>query len=319
MKIVAGLGSVDDCVRYAKAGADEVFCGYVPFEWAKQYGSLMPLNRREVFYYNVQLGALSELKILRKLADKLNVSVKLTFNSLYYLQEQYPQIEMIMKRCMEVGFDTFIIADPALLIYLRERGLKCKFHISGEFGSDNLSMIQWLKEFDISRIIFHRKNTVEDMRKCIGAENKLEYEAFVMNEQCHFTGAYCNSLHCDELCYMCQVPYKVVYRNNFEVDKSDREVQESRNENEEDIYMPGSTGCGLCALYSLWQAGITHLKVVGRGNHSDDMEADIRSLKQAINILNEVKFTENPEQLYISKMKEQLFPKGCSKNCYYIS
>lgn len=34
MKITAGLGSVDDYVRYVKAGADELFCGYVPFSWA---------------------------------------------------------------------------------------------------------------------------------------------------------------------------------------------------------------------------------------------------------------------------------------------
>ena len=32
MKITAGLGSVDDYIRYVKAGADELFCGYVPFE-----------------------------------------------------------------------------------------------------------------------------------------------------------------------------------------------------------------------------------------------------------------------------------------------
>ena len=30
MKIVAGMGSIDDYIRLVKAGADEVFCGYVP-------------------------------------------------------------------------------------------------------------------------------------------------------------------------------------------------------------------------------------------------------------------------------------------------
>lgn len=48
MKITAGLGSVDDYVRYVKAGADELFCGYVPFSWAEKYGTVMALNRREV-------------------------------------------------------------------------------------------------------------------------------------------------------------------------------------------------------------------------------------------------------------------------------
>ena len=44
-------------------------------------------------------------------------------------------------------------------------------------------------------------------------------------------------------------------------------------------YLCGETGCGLCALYQLKQAGITHLKLVGRGNYTDYMEKDIRNLR----------------------------------------
>ena len=64
MKITAGLGSIDEYIRFAEAGADEFFSGYVPYSWAEKYGTVMPLNRREVFCYNVQLGAYSELEIL---------------------------------------------------------------------------------------------------------------------------------------------------------------------------------------------------------------------------------------------------------------
>lgn len=41
---------------------------------------------------------------------------------------------------------------------------------------------------------------------------------------------------------------------------------------DESGYLCGETGCGLCALYQLKQAGITHLKLVGRGNYVDHME-----------------------------------------------
>lgn len=63
MKITAGLGSIDEYVRYVEAGADEFFCGYVPYEWNKKYGTVLPLNRREVLGINVQIGAESELRI----------------------------------------------------------------------------------------------------------------------------------------------------------------------------------------------------------------------------------------------------------------
>lgn len=46
----------------------------------------------------------------------------LTFNSLYYLPEQYPEIGDIIEKCMGIGFRSYIIADPALLVYLKNRG-----------------------------------------------------------------------------------------------------------------------------------------------------------------------------------------------------
>ena len=63
MKITSGLGSIDDYPRYVRAGADELFCGYVPFSWSEKYGTVLPLNRREVLNYNVQIGSFSELEI----------------------------------------------------------------------------------------------------------------------------------------------------------------------------------------------------------------------------------------------------------------
>ncbi len=36
MKITAGLGSIDEYERFVQAGADEFFCGYVPFSWAEK-------------------------------------------------------------------------------------------------------------------------------------------------------------------------------------------------------------------------------------------------------------------------------------------
>ena len=70
MKITAGLGSVDDYLPYVEAGADEFFCGYVPYEWMKNGGLTYPLNRREVLYYNVQIGSESEMEILAALVRR---------------------------------------------------------------------------------------------------------------------------------------------------------------------------------------------------------------------------------------------------------
>lgn len=335
MKIVAGLGSIDHYITLVKAGADEVFCGYVPYKWNKKYKNLFPLNRREVLYYNVQINSLSEMKILKKMVDVYKVPVSITFNYLYYLEEQYEIIGNMIKDLILIGFKKFIIADIGLLLYLKEKNIKCDIHLSGEAAEINRLSIEFFNEFNISRYIFHRKNSIEDMKSCI-YNNKIEnveYEAFILNERCHYTGGFCNSLHCDEMTHLCKIPYKISKinekSNDFQsIDKKFKFYYEKLNENNleeydienqeeqeeiEDTYMLGSTGCGLCSLKKLKKAGVTHLKVVGRGNFIDIMEKDVRNLKKAINMLEN---TENLEA-FEKEVRDKFFNKKCSGKCYY--
>ena len=169
MKIVAGLGSVDEYIRYCEAGADEFFCGYVPYKWTKKYGTMMALNRREVLCCNVQIGGEEELEILASMIHVYQKPVHLTFNSLYYLPEQYPLIGQIISNCLEMGFRSYIIADPALILYLHEQGINCEIHLSGELGEMNSSVAETFAEMKLKRIIFHRKNSTADMQAVIEA------------------------------------------------------------------------------------------------------------------------------------------------------
>ena len=324
MKIVAGLGSIDEYETFVKAGADEFFCGYVSFSWAEKYGVIHPLNRREVLFYNVQIGSMSELQILKKMVDYYGKPVELTFNSIYYTGEQYPVIAEIIIQCMAAGFENFIIADPALMLYLRQQKINCGIHLSGETAEVNRGMLEQMLPFGIRRVIFHRKNSLEDMQSCIKeADFPHEYEAFILNELCHFSGAFCNSLHCDELTHLCRVPYELGnLHKKEETDAAQKDVAETDRIQgkegkglplDEDGYLTGSTGCGLCALYRMKQVGITHLKLVGRGNYTDFMEKDIRQLRKALDILE----NSDSEAQYQKKMKASLFQDGCSQNCYY--
>ena len=346
MKIVAGLGAADEYPRFVQAGADEFFCGYVPYEWNRKYGTHYPLNRREVLCSHVQIGAFSELEILAKMVRKLGKPVHLTFNSLYYLPEQYGEIASIVRKCMELGFHSYIIADPALILYLRQEKIDCEIHLSGETAEVNRRMVQYFIQWGIKRVIFHRKNTFKDMHSviesveipktvevedCLGVaaikpsnisadakvKNKMEWEAFVLNELCQFNGSFCNSLHCDELGHLCRVPYQVVREckgGTIKTGQSWNIEEKKRGIPDEDGYLCGMTGCGLCALYSLREAGITHLKLVGRGNYADFMERDIYNLREALQLLEQ----SSSERAYVREMKRKLFPEGCSGNCYYI-
>lgn len=339
MKITSGLGSIDDYPRYVRAGADELFCGYVPFSWSEKYGTVLPLNRREVLNYNVQIGSFSELEILANMVQKYQKPVHLAFNSLYYRPEQYEEIAQIIQQCRSIGFDSYILADPALLVYLRKEKIDCEVHLSGDLGTVNSAMTEvFAKEYP-KRIIFQRKNTISEMRaviRHITAQKEAarkewtyptEFEAFALNELCQFSGAFCNSLHCDEMGYLCRVPY---WKKPMSLSESKLEKQEKNRPGEnisisewdsaselmnpvsEDGYLCGATGCGLCTLKQLSDVGITHLKLVGRGNYTDFMERDIRNLRRTLEILED----SSTEEEYIRAMKAELFPNGCSHMCY---
>lgn len=313
MKIVAGLGSLEEYEPFVNAGADEFFAGYVPAWWNEKYGSDAPLNRREARFVNVQLGAREDLLILRKMISARGVPVKLTFNSLCYGERQYAEIAGIIKDCLQIGFSDFIIADPALLLYLQREGVKCNIHLSGELGEINSLILRELADCGMKRVIFHRKNTLEDMASCIAKcrDFLLEYEAFLLNEKCHYTGGFCNSLHCDEMCHLCHIPYRL---GKVSEESPTVEIPENPVVRTAEEYIPGETGCGLCALWDLREAGVTHLKIVGRGNYPEDMCRDIAAAKQAIEILEE----STSKASYIQKMKTCVFPDGCSGNCYYL-
>lgn len=295
MKITAGLGSLESYPQLVRAGADELFAGFVPFDWLEKYGNITPLNRREVLMHSLQFDTMDEMRLLARMVDAYGAPVSLTFNSIAYLPEQYPMIGDMLGELGELGFRDWILADPALMLYLKRQGIGGRIHLSGEAGCFNPDALRFFDRFGVDRYIFPRKITPEEMAACISALPGCEYEAFILNERCHFSGAFCSSLHCDELEHICQIPYRPVGP-----DCRDMQACEP-----DDGF--GAGGCGLCALPRLRRAGITHLKVVGRGGHAQCIERDIRLLRRALELGDAAE----------DALRREILGENCSQNCYY--
>lgn len=275
MKIVAGLGTIEDYEAYVKAGADELFIEYVPYEWQKNHELSMPLNRREVSFVNVNIGSQSELEILAEKIKKTGAPVSIAFNSLNYDPKLYFEIEKIIRQCMFYGFEDYIIADMGLLIYLHNRGIssEMKIHISGEIGEINSYLIKNLKELGATRIIYHRGAGIGDIKVIISKFPEIEHEVFYMNENCHFTGGYCNSIHTDELVPLCKMPYET----DFEITRSGL-----HNVKDDRCYRDG---CNIRTARDLYGLGVTHLKIVGRGASTEEMIKCITNTRKEIDLL----------------------------------
>lgn len=297
MKITAGLGAVENLPRLAAAGADEVFCGYVPISWLEKYVNFTPLNRREVLMQGLQIDSMSDLRLLRRMADDCGVDVALTFNSLYYLPEQLPLLCELFHELKQLGLNRWILADPALMLHLRQQGVGGQIHLSGEAGCFNPEALAFFRRLGISRCIFPRKLTPEEMAVCVASAPELEYEAFALNENCHFSGAHCLSLHCDELAPLCHVPYLPVGPDCPKADDASAPAADGF----------GASGCGLCALPRLRRAGVTHLKLVGRGSYIEWIERDVRMLRRSLELGDAA-----PDVL-----RREILGGRCSGACYY--
>lgn len=326
MKIVTPLSCAENYEKLVEAGADEFFCGYNSHRWLEQYANIVPMNRRE-YLLNANICSLEEMKILGRMVEKYKNPIKITFNSLYYIREQYDEVVRVIKELMQFGFDTFIIADLALIMYLYNNHVNCKVHLSGETAEVNSLSIDMFKDLNISRIVFHRKNSVDDIKSCIAncADKNMEFEAFILNELCPYTGAFCNSLHCDEMVHVCKIPFRVEKYNpeisNFAVEEKNlrvfnRVLSMNRGNLSEQAgveYRFGATGCGVCKIFELEQAGVGFVKVVGRGKSLDSMEKDIKILKGFLNSTGKHKDTKE----YQEQIRSEVNAGHCNEFCYY--
>lgn len=297
MKITAGLGKMENLPKLAAAGADEVFCGYVPLSWLERYGNRTPMNRREVLLQCLQIDSMDDLKLLGRMARDCGVSVALTFNALYYLPEQYPILCDLFAELLDLGLENWILADPGLMLHLRAQGIHGRVHLSGEAGCFGPDALAFFRRLGIARCIFPRKITPEEMAICVQSAPELQYEAFLLNENCHYSGAHCFSLHLDEMEPLCRVPYRLTGPDCPPLADGDCAPCGSF----------GDSGCGLCALPRLRRAGVTHLKVVGRGSHAEWIERDVRLLRRALQL----------GDVSADVLRREILGNRCSGRCYY--
>ena len=206
MKIVAPLPCVEACVALTAAGADEFYCGFVPYEWLKKYLNVSAINRRELLAKS-NITTYSAMQKLGSISQYLGVPIAVTFNSHFYSYDQYNYIMEIIERLQGFGFNTFIVSDIGLISYLRRNGVDCNLHLSGEAVCLNNKAAEVYGDFGIQRFIIPRQTTVQEIDEFINKTKQLcsEFEAFFANTLCLYCGGFCNSMHADEIKNICSL------------------------------------------------------------------------------------------------------------------
>ena len=132
MNVLAPFSLKSEVVPLVEAGASELYCGVVPEELSRRWGTLELLNRRRG--YDANLWSFADLGEAIAAAHERHVPVFVTLNR-HYSEDAYPLLHEILTSLQEVDADGVIVVDLGLLQLLRERPYGFRHVIVGTGGA----------------------------------------------------------------------------------------------------------------------------------------------------------------------------------------
>ena len=118
MRIISPVDNLQETAMLLEAGADELYGGYLPAEWA-DYSLAASLNQRT--FSAAQIDTEEELKAIVDLSHTHGGTFALTLNAPFYTDAQLPMLTDYIDRMVTLGIDSLILADVGILRLLKER------------------------------------------------------------------------------------------------------------------------------------------------------------------------------------------------------
>ena len=337
-----------------EAGATELYCGIMRREVQREFTNVFSFNSRQISEANLpEIGELAEVVSEARVRG---MKVFVTYNALY-IEDQFEALKSEIEKVIACKPDGLIVADIALMIYLKERYPDVKIVVSTLGGTFNSRTALMYRALGAARIIFPRHLTVGEIADIATACPELEYEAFIMSDRCYFPNALCKFEHA--ACRVKEGPlsfisslsqrllgrrmaiFTATYRNRTINRLQDRFIANNgvmcSREYEADL-MDADGGilksglafrlfdtwnsfrdaCGLCALYDI--AGVPSVrsvKIVGRDSLTSRKVADTRIVRDALELLKS-KPSREAYTAAVKKMRRKFYPDHCGDAfCYY--
>lgn len=201
MNIAMGLDGADGergLYAFAEAGCDEFFAGFIPPEWSDTFGWEYSLNRR-AYGAQCQFTDIDDLRQAVSTVHDLGKRISLTFNVHEHPDAIAPLVRDIIMRVEELEPDSYTVADPALMLLLREWGIERPLHLSTGTACFNSETIRYYCSIaNVRRVVIPRKMTLREMESLISSARDLdlEFEVMVLGYRCIFNDEFCFSVHC---------------------------------------------------------------------------------------------------------------------------
>jgi putative protease len=326
LKVLAPFSAVEEVEPLIAAGAEELYCGFVPAVWVRDQPADQWINRR--YPRGANLCALSQLAESVRLAARWQVPVFLTVNAHCYSPAQLPTLMKMAELAAEAGVQALIVSDLSLLLALRDAALPIRRHLSSLGHCTNAEAASFFAELGVERLILPRGLSTREIAALRGrGPRPLEYEVFLLNDGCAYDEALCLTSH--HYGPICLTPWKVD-PHPMGGAKEGRTSKWAENWHAYQRYLwclnncgssCGASGlpngpCGLCALSALGAIGIDAVKIVGREASTPRKLASVRVARA---VVERVRLGESAEAVSGYARELRGTPELCESTytCYY--
>ncbi len=350
MKIIVGISNVNSeevISKYAEAGVDEFFIGFVSDSWVQNFGWEVSCNRRA--YSNCNYKSIEEIENLVELVHRHGKKVFLTLNAHEYNSNQIKLVLRMLDDIKHIPVDAFIVGNLPLMLEIRKAGYTTPINLSIGAGGNSFEAISFYTDHisNIGRIVLPRKLTVEEIGQIAEKANTkgLKLEAFGLADACFFNDEYCFSWHGASNKSFCESPmykHRFIKPRLFDIDwktsifqkhvgeyynksvditqkianlklklSPEQGIPETRQNEISKHFLLGTIGkCGLCALQKFKDLGVDAVKIPLRGHLS------IQTNLEIINMVKTIIDEQDASPNFCRKLLDA--PNFCSgKNCFY--
>ena len=296
MELMAPAGSFEAMQAAIDSGANSVYFG------------VEQLNMRARATINFTLDDLDE--IARRCKEK-NVKTYLTLNTIVY-DHDLSVIKTVIDRMKSAGIDSVIASDQAVISYANTAGVDV--HISTQVNITNIETVKFYAHFANVMVLSRELSLRQIKTICDGVVKEnvkgpngklVKIEVFGHGALCMAVSGKCYlSLHtanssanrgaCVQNC-----------RRKYTVKDEDGNELEIDNE----YIMSPKDLCTIDFLDQLIDAGVSVLKIEGRGRAADYVSAVIKSYREAIDAYYEGTYTEEKVASWYGNL-EKVYNRG---------
>jgi U32 family peptidase len=291
IEIMAPAGSLEALTAAWQGGADSVYFG------------VGNLNMRAGSSRNFTLD---DLHYIADFCSEKGIRSYLTLNTVIY-DHELEEMEEAVDAALKAGVSAIIASDMAVITYCRKVGIEV--HMSTQANISNIAAVRhWAAWADV--VVAARELSVEQVKQivlkireesiCGPGGNLVELEMFAHGALCMAISGKCSlsldnensSANRGRCLQLCRRPYRVSDldgNHEFEIDSG--------------YIMSPKDLCTIGFLDQILEAGVTVLKIEGRGRPADYVKTVVSCYREAADLWLEGRWPEAPVESWMERLK----------------